>query len=153
MFDDTSKEVSASDELIAASYRDASIRSVIAVPLFKNGRFAAALFVNSRTPRIWASHAPAIVMDVAERTWSALEQTRAENARRAAEALNALILGSSRDCIVVLDLDGHTQFVSPGGIEAMEISDVQPIIGLNWLRVWAGDDHEAARNAISDARS
>ncbi len=67
--------------------------------------------------------------------------------------LSTLILSSSRDCIVVLDLDGHTQFVSPGGVEAMEIDDVNAIIGLSWLRVWTGTTLDAAREAVAKAKS
>ncbi len=78
---------------------------------------------------------------------------RGEQALREARSLNALILGSSRDCIVVLDLGGHTLFVSPGGIESMEISSVEAIIGLSWLRVWKGADHEAAAAAVAAARA
>ena len=78
---------------------------------------------------------------------------RVEAALREAQGLNTAILHSSRDCIVVLDLDGHTQFVSPGGIEAMEITDVEAILGLSWLRVWQGADHEAARAAVAEARA
>ena len=78
---------------------------------------------------------------------------RAEEALREAEALNSSILNSSRDCIVLLDLDGHTQWVSPGGIEAMEVADVDAILGLSWLRVWKDADHEAARTAVAEARA
>ncbi len=72
---------------------------------------------------------------------------------RDAQRLNTLILSSSRDCIVVLDLEGTTLFVSPGGIEAMEISDVSAIIGLSWLRVWKDADNHAARAAVAQAGS
>ena len=72
---------------------------------------------------------------------------------RDARGLNTLILSSSHDCIVVLDLEGVTQFVSPGGIEAMEIADVGAILGLSWLRVWTGDDHDAACAAVAEART
>ncbi len=72
---------------------------------------------------------------------------------REAQTLSSLILGSSRDCVVVLDLEGHTLFVSPGGIESMEVSDVEAILGLSWLRVWTGADHEAARAAVASARA
>ncbi len=81
------------------------------------------------------------------------EARRAEEVLREARGLNALILASSRDCIVVLDLDGRTQLVSPGGIEAMEITDVDAILGLSWLRVWSGDDEIAARAAVAEARA
>ena len=69
------------------------------------------------------------------------------------EGLDTLILASSRDCIVVLDLDGNNLFVSPGGIQAMEITDVAAIIGLSWLRVWTGHDNVAARAALAKARA
>ncbi len=76
----------------------------------------------------------------------------AERALLEFQGLGAAILKSSRDCIVVLDLDGNTRFVSPGGIEAMEVSDVDAIIGLSWLRVWDGGDNAAARAAVAIAR-
>ena len=81
------------------------------------------------------------------------ERKRVEARLREAERLNALIMGSSRDCIVALDLEGNTRFVSAGGIAAMEISDVEAIIGLSWLRVWDGADNLAARAAIAEARA
>ena len=81
------------------------------------------------------------------------EGRRAEGALREAQGLNTLILNSASDCIVLLDLEGHTQFVSPGGIEAMEIADVGAIIGLSWLRVWTGADAVAARSAVAEARA
>ena len=75
----------------------------------------------------------------------------AEQTLREARGLNTLILNSGRDCTVVLDPEGHTLFVSPGGIEAMEITDVDSVIGLSWLRVWSGADHEAACAALAAA--
>ncbi len=81
-----------------------------------------------------------------------LDAAGAERALRDARGLSAAILASSRDCIVVLDLDGTTRFVSPGGIEAMEICDVDAVVGLSWLRVWDGQDAAAARAAVDTAR-
>ena len=78
---------------------------------------------------------------------------RAASELREARRLSDLILRSSRDCIVVLDLEGHTLEVSPGGIESMEITDVQAILGLSWLRVWQADTQEAARAALASARA
>ena len=83
---------------------------------------------------------------------------RDETARREASEVQRIdaefmrsLLGASPDCIVVLDLEGNTLFVSPGGIESMEITDVQAIIGLSWLRVWSGDDAERAKDALGVA--
>ncbi|MDQ2926871.1 MAG: PAS domain-containing protein, partial [Pseudomonadota bacterium] len=82
-----------------------------------------------------------------------MDPNEPDDAIRNALGLNSLILDSSRDCIVILDLEGHTQFVSRGGVEAMEIDDVRAIIGLSWLRVWEGEDHRAAVAALAEARA
>ncbi len=81
------------------------------------------------------------------------EQQRVAEVQRADAEFLRSVLASSNDCIVVLDLDGRTQFVSPGGIESMEVADVDAIVGLSWLRVWKGADHEAARAAVAEARA
>ncbi len=81
------------------------------------------------------------------------DNRRAASELREARRLSDLILQSSRDCIVVLDLEGHTLEVSPGGVESMEITDVQAILGLSWLRVWQADTQDAARAALAAARA
>ncbi len=72
---------------------------------------------------------------------------------RDTQAVSEFLLASSPDSILVLDLDGRTMFVSPGGIEAMEVDNVGAVIGHSWLRVWKGADYEAACAAVAAARS
>ena len=79
------------------------------------------------------------------------KRRNAEIQRNDAEFMRS-VLASSRDCIVVLDLEGHTLFVSPGGIDAMEISDVDAILRLSWLRVWTEGDAKSAHAAVDIAR-
>ncbi len=123
------------------------------------GRFQGMAETMAGTPRHWdvqvtpipgADGRPDRLLSVS-RDITATRQ--AEAALREAQGLNVPLLNSSRDCIVVLDLDGRTQFVSPGGIESMEVADVDAILGLSWLRVWKGADHEAARAAVAEARA
>jgi len=102
------------------------------------------------TPILGADGLPEKLLSVSRDITSARQ---AEEDLRNALGLNNLILDSSHDCIVVLDLEGHTQFVSPGGIAAMEIADLDAVIGLSWLRVWEGADHDAAVEAVSVARA
>ncbi len=122
------------------------------------GRFQGGAETMAGTPRHWdvvvtpirgPDGRPERLLSVS-RDISVMRQ--AEAALREAQSLNMPILNSSRDCIVVLDLEGHTQFVSPGGIEGMEVADVEAILGLSWLRVWKGTDHEAARAAVAGPR-
>ncbi|HET6725084.1 MAG TPA: ATP-binding protein [Gammaproteobacteria bacterium] len=62
-----------------ASYSDArETVSGIGVPLIKGGRLVAVLFVHQRKPRAWTDEEVALVKEVAERTWEAVERARVE---------------------------------------------------------------------------
>jgi hypothetical protein len=54
------------------------MRAGIAVPLAKDGRFVAAFYVHQTSPRQWTDDEETLVREVAERTWSAVEQARAQ---------------------------------------------------------------------------
>jgi signal transduction histidine kinase/CheY-like chemotaxis protein len=62
----------------AASYQAAGFKAFIDAPLVKDGRLAALLFVLSATPRVWLEGEQALVEEVAERTWVALQRLQAE---------------------------------------------------------------------------
>lgn len=57
-------------------FEDAGIRSLMAVPLMRGGRLAAALVVGDTRPRIWNDRQLAFLQTVAERTWAAYEGRR-----------------------------------------------------------------------------
>ena len=60
----------------------------IAVPLIKDGRFAACLVVSQFAPRAWAGEEVALVEETADRTWSAVEHAKvAHDLREAAQEL------------------------------------------------------------------
>ena len=52
-------------------------RAIVVVPLIKDGRFTAALYVHDDRPRRWAEDAD-LIAEVADRTWAAVERARAE---------------------------------------------------------------------------
>src|SRR5262249_11554768 len=54
----------------------------VGVTLFKGGRMVAAFGANHDRPRVWTPSEIELVRDVAERTWDAVERTRAEAALR-----------------------------------------------------------------------
>jgi signal transduction histidine kinase len=68
----------------AASYRAAGFKAFIDAPLVKDGRLAALLFVLSAAPRVWLEAEQALVEEVAERTWVALQRLQAERDLRQA---------------------------------------------------------------------
>ena len=65
-----------------ATLRSRQIAAFVGVTLFKGGRMVAAFGANHVTPRVWTPTEIELVRDVAERTWDAVERTRAEAALR-----------------------------------------------------------------------
>jgi len=71
------------------------IAAFIGATLVKNGRFLAAFGANNATPHDWTPTEIALVRDVAERTWDAVERARAEAALREREQRLQLSLDAS----------------------------------------------------------
>jgi PAS domain S-box-containing protein len=61
------------------------IAAFVGVMLLKGGQLVAAFGANNATPRSWAPIEIALIRDVAERTWDAVERARAEAALRERE--------------------------------------------------------------------
>ena len=78
------------------------IHALLIVPLVKQGRFVAALAAAQAEPRAWTSEEVALVEDVAERTWAAVERARAEAAFRESEARYQALFAASPVPFMVL---------------------------------------------------
>jgi signal transduction histidine kinase/ActR/RegA family two-component response regulator len=61
------------------------VRSCVVVPVHHNGALTTCLFINDNLPRVWSADIVRLIEDVAERSWSALERVRAEEALRLAD--------------------------------------------------------------------
>ncbi|AWG45879.1 hypothetical protein AM586_27990 [Massilia sp. WG5] len=61
------------------------IRSCVVVPVHHNGALTTCLLINDNLPRVWSADIVRLIEDVAERSWSALERVRAEEALRLAD--------------------------------------------------------------------
>ncbi|WP_426261891.1 PAS domain-containing protein [Sphingomonas sp. DC1100-1] len=68
------------------------------------------------------------------------------------EAFLSGVLGSSTDCIKVLDLDGKLTFMSEGGKRVMEISDFNAVAGCPWPDFWQDAGNAEAKAAVEAAR-
>ncbi|HZY68131.1 MAG TPA: PAS domain-containing protein, partial [Devosia sp.] len=62
----------------AAAFAAIETRSVLAVPLFKDTRFAAMLYLHHPQPHRWQPTEIALAQEVVEQTWQAVERARAE---------------------------------------------------------------------------
>jgi PAS domain S-box-containing protein len=63
------------------------------------------------------------------------------------------VVEGSPDCIKVLDLDGRLLSMNAGGMVALEICDLAPILNSSWIDFWRGEDREHAREAVAEARN
>ena len=78
------------DDILAVPARDfatwdaSANRSVVSVPLIRDGRFRALLYVTHARPRAWSAQELMLIEDVAARTWDAVERARAEAVSREA---------------------------------------------------------------------
>ncbi len=72
---------------------------------------------------------------------------------RESEEFKTRLIECSRDCMKVLDLEGRLLSMNAGGMAALEICDLGPVVGNSWIDFWQGDDREAARRAVETART
>ena len=78
-----------------ATFRSRQIAAIVAVPLSKDGQMVAAFGATHDTPRAWTATEIELVREVAERTWDAVERSRAEAALREQKTRLALALEAS----------------------------------------------------------
>ena len=65
-----------------AAWERLGVRALIAVPLVREGRLTALLYVHEPVARDWKRSEAAIARDAAERSWAAIERARAEQSLR-----------------------------------------------------------------------
>lgn len=81
------------------------------------------------------------------------ERKQAEEALRSSEELNRKILQSSTDCLKVLSLDGHLEFMSEGGTLVMELDGPEPLIGKAWMEIWPESERDKVAHAIREGEA
>jgi PAS domain S-box-containing protein len=159
---------SVAENPVSAAYADgyASIgtRSLLVVPLLKEGRFTAILYLHEASPRTWTGEEAAIAAEVAERTWSAVERARAEQAVRGLNAtleqrvsdalaerrLFADIVEATDAPIQMLDRAFRFLAINPAAQrDYQRVFGVQPAIGMSLLELLSGQpEHRAAARQV-----
>ena len=91
------------------AYLQRALRSFLSVPLIEAGALSAVMSVTLDTPRRWTTEEIALLRDVAERTWEAVERGRSDAALRASEQRMRLAMQSAR--LFLWDLDLATDAV------------------------------------------
>ena len=71
------------------------VRAYVGVPLIKSGIFVGGFAVHQSQPRAWTSADAALIKDIAERTWEAVERARAMRQIEASERLRRMALDAA----------------------------------------------------------
>ncbi|VWX52760.1 GAF domain-containing protein [Novosphingobium sp. 9U] len=90
--DDTLADDRAASEQARAAFAALEVRSAATVSLVKGGRLVAVLYLHDRSPRRWTKADIALIEEVAERTWSAVERAHAQADLRALARRQAFLL-------------------------------------------------------------
>jgi len=138
-FEDALLDPLATGDNTAAMYEVLSIRSAIAVPLVRAGRFMAVFFVHGRNPRRWTEGEEALCRDVAERTWSAVERAKAEETALQNAAQFRTLSQAMANHVWTATPDGlldwlNDRVIDYSGLEAHEL------LGIAWTSIVHPED-------------
>lgn len=86
--------------------------SLISAPIIRYGRWHAGFYVNHSEARQWKDHEVALVRDVAEQTWDAVERAQATNAYDLVAEQFHQVLEATTDAIVSLDRNWRITYMN-----------------------------------------
>lgn len=150
-FDDLKQDPRRGDGLEGV-FNATNARAALAVPLLKNQRLTALLYLNAAEPRKWSGDDLALIEDVAERTWIAVERARAEAALRESEARFRVIAEALPALVWIIDKDLHLTYANDrwrdfSGLPAEES------LGDSWMRWVHPDDLVRVKAEMEPVRS
>ena len=101
-----------------AGFEARGVHSLIGAPIIRGGRWRAGLYVNHSVVREWSAEEIALVRDVADHTWDAVERARAWNTLRASETRLQLALAAGSMATWELDVSTGT-FIASDRLRAL----------------------------------
>ncbi len=100
----------------AGSYRTIMIGALLAVPIFKDGRWAANLNLAKPDAYCWTGDDILVTRDVAERTWSAVENALAQAALRQERDRSQYIFDTLSEGLVLLAADDAVTYANDAAL-------------------------------------
>jgi PAS domain S-box-containing protein len=138
--------------MIQAFYSSVNIRTVLSVPLLKSGRLTAVFYVSSGQPRTWLGDDVALVEDVADRTWIAVEKARAERGLRETEARFRIIAESLPALVWILNPKTELIYTNERWVKYSGLSP-EDALGHSWMRSIHPDDMVRMTKELQDVVS
>ncbi|HEY1225313.1 MAG TPA: PAS domain S-box protein [Brevundimonas sp.] len=116
-------------------------RALVRAPLIRGGQLRAFLYVHNAEPRDWTDDEVALVEEVAARTWTEIERTRAEAVVRESEQRFRAIADTAPVLIWVTNEDRTRAFVNQAYV-AFNGGSYEDARDADWRAVLHPDDHE-----------
>ncbi|MGV9009477.1 PAS domain S-box protein [Brevundimonas sp.] len=120
-------------------------RALMRAPVIRAGQLRAYLYVHEAEPRSWSDHEAELLQEVASRTWTEIERSRAEAALRESESRFRAIADTAPVLIWVTQKDRVRAFVNQayvswhgGSYEEARLAD--------WRQMVHPDDHAHIRD-------
>jgi GAF domain-containing protein len=147
VLDDSEKDPRLTSEQREA-FRMIHSPSAVAAPLIKAGRFAGTFTVHAAGPRRWTHHEIALVEEVAERTWAAVERVHAEAALREREEQLRALTVASHSALYEMNADWSVMYELDGDDFLADTTAPNP----NWLQTYIHPlDQDSVRRAVNAA--
>lgn len=123
-----------------AAHAALQLGATLNVPSVKGANLVAVLFVHHRKPHVFADEEIALVQEVAERTWVAVERARAEARLRESERRYNLIVTGARDyAIFTIDQVGTITSWPPGAAAVFGWTEDE-MMGESFARIFTDED-------------
>ncbi len=130
-----------------AAFEAIDSAAVITASLVKDGKMRAALYVHHRAPQRWSDDDAALVEEVAERTWAAVERARAEQKLRESETRFRNMADHAAVMMWVTDPSGYCTYLNRRWYEYTGQADGAGD-GYGWLDAVHPDDRPLAEQAF-----
>lgn len=126
-----------------AAHAALDVAATLNVPLVKSGSLVAILAVHCVEPHRFTEEEVALVQEVAERTWAAVERARSDLRRHESEELYRLIVRGARDyAIFTIDERGIITSWPPGAAAVFGWSEAE-MVGQSFAETFTGEDRAA----------
>jgi PAS domain S-box-containing protein len=128
---------------VDSAFAEIGTRSLIGAPIVRGGRWQAGLYVNHATVREWTADEIALVREVADQTWDAVERARAELALRESESRFRAVWEATSDAISLSGPDGIVLVANPAYLALYGYEEAE-IVGHNFAVIFPKDLREFA---------
>ena len=105
---------------------DLGVRSIIAIPIVRQGHLHAGLYVTAATVRQWTPTEIRLAHETADLTWDTIERLRSERAQRETDVMAHTIADNSTQAMLLMDRRGYVRYANAAclALTAFEGEDI-----------------------------